>query len=185
MTMPALAALALRFIASPLAKYLGIALVIAGVVFGIYHAGAVAERRKWEAAVTLQKLEAAGVKLKAEQAARTAEGRVFALGVRLEKERDDHAKQLESVQTDNRGRVADIERLLERARSRARGADGVPSAAAAAGGDPGGAALGEFLGAIGALAAGSEGLAREADDTALAGIVCHAYTVALPAALKP
>lgn len=173
----------LALLASPIARYLGIALVIGLALFGIYHAGGTAERHKWEAAKLAQELEASAVKLKAEQQARTAEGNAFALGIRLEKERDDHAKKLAGLQADNRSLAADIGRMLRDTGSRPGGADGLPRAAAAASGDPGGAALGEFFRAIDALVTGSEGLTEEADGTALVGILCHGYTVGLPAAM--
>lgn len=169
---------------SPLGRALGLALAIVVAAGAVWEAGVLHERARWDAAVTAQKLEAQGLRLAGEIKARAAEARAAQLGIELEKERNDHAKQLSSVQSDNRGLVADIGRLRDEARRRDRGADRLPDAAAAAGLDPGGAAFGEFLGAVEALAAGSEGFAREADDTALGNILCRAYTLSLPAVMK-
>lgn len=174
----------LAFLFGPIGRALGLLILVALVVAGIYHAGVVHERGAWEDAVREQKLAATALKLEGERKARMAEGRAAQLGVQVDKERIDHEKQIAVVRDTNRGLVADIDRLRQAARRRPGGADQLPDASRAACIDPGGAAFGEFLDAVAALSATSEGHASEADLTAIAGLACHAYTVRLPAAMK-
>lgn len=54
-------------------KWIGIAIAVAGLLFFVHHDGAVRERAKWEAAIAVQKQEAAQLLAASEVARRAAE----------------------------------------------------------------------------------------------------------------